>query len=83
MCIRDRLKGIQRNPNSLNALMWGARRYLRSSYGKPTPNAQLAIDKAQTAITGTLEEVNTFFTTDWMDYKDKVKAMEYDLFDLD
>ena len=80
---KDKLKGIQRNPNSLNALMWGVRRYLRSSYGKPTPNAQLAIDKAQTAITKTLESVDTFFTTDWADYKDKVKAMEYDLFDLE
>ncbi len=80
---KDKLKGIQRNPNTLNAVMGTAQRYLRSSYGKPTPNAQVAIDKAEKAVTKSLVEIDTFFKGDWVEYQAKVKAMEFDLFGLE
>ena len=80
---KDKLKGIQRNPNTLNAVMGTAQRYLRSSYGKPTPNAQVAIDKAEKAVTKSLVEIDAFFKGDWVDYQAKVKAMEFDLFGLE
>ena len=80
---KQNLKGIQRNPTTLNRMVGGAGRYLRSSYGKPTPNAQVAIDKAEKAVTSSLEKIDTFFKEDWVEYQAKVKAMDFDLFGVE
>ena len=80
---KQNLKGIQRNPSTLNRMMGGAGRYLRSSYGKPTPNAQVAIDKAETAVSKALEKIDAFFAKDWVEYQEKVKAMDFDLFGVE
>ena len=42
--------------------VYSSHRYLRSSYGKPTPNAQVALDKAEKAVTKSLAEIDAFFT---------------------
>ena len=80
---KENLKGIQRNPTTLNRVMGTAQRYLRSSYGKPTPNAQIAIDKAEKAVTKSLAAIEAFFAKDWVAYQEKVEAMEFDLFGID
>ncbi len=80
---KENLKGIQRNPTTLNRMVGGARRYLMSSYGKPTPNAQIAIDKAEKAVTAALAKIDTFFKNDWTAYQAKVEAMDFDLFGLE
>lgn len=80
---KENLKGIQRNPTTLNRLVGGARRYLMSSYGKPTPNAQVAIDKAETAVTAALAKIDAFFQEDWAAYQAKVEAMDFDLFGVE
>ncbi len=77
------LKGIQRNPNTLNRQMGMARRYLRSSYGKPTPNAQVAIDKAEAAMKDITGKVNSFFTENWTKYQSEVEAIQFNLFELE
>jgi len=80
---KQNLKGIQRNPTTLNRMVGGAGRYMRSSYGKPTPNAQVAIDKAEKAVAEALEKIDAFFSKDWVEYQTKVKAMDFDLFGVE
>ncbi len=80
---KQNLKGIQRNPSTLNRMVGGAGRYLRSSYGKPTPNAQVAIDKAEKAVAEAIEKIDAFFSKDWVEYQTKVKAMDFDLFGVE
>lgn len=73
-------KGIQRNPNTLNRKMGMARRYLVSSYGKPTPNAQIAIDKARKSVDMVLGQIDDYLNGSWQEYKSKVKSMNFNLF---
>ncbi len=74
------LKGIQRNPNNLNAFLRGGRRYIGSSYGEPGPNAMIAVQKAVSMATDVLTEVDTYFTKDWSDYKIEIEKIQFDLF---
>ena len=75
------LKGIQRNPNTLNRKLGMARRYMRASYGAPTPNAQIAVDQAKVALTEVMEAQNEYFDGEWAEYKSKVEAMKFELFE--
>ncbi len=76
-------KGIQRNPKTLSAMIRGARRYLASSYGKPTPNAQVAIDKAEAALADARTKIDAYFSEDWPAYQKEVEALTFYLFNLD
>ena len=76
-------KGIQRNPKTLSAMIRGARRYLASSYGKPTPNAQVAIDKAEAALAEARTETDAYFTKEWPAYQKEVEAITFYLFNLE
>ena len=77
------LKGIQRNPKTLSAMIRGARRYLATSYGKPTPNAQVAIDKAEKALSDARTKIDAYFSEEWPAYQKEVEALTFDLFDLE
>ena len=60
-----------------------ARRYVNSSYGKPTPNAQIAIDKVEVKTEKVLSELDAYFEGDWKEFQGKVEVLEFDLFDLE
>ena len=76
------LKGIQRNPKTLNRALGSARRYLTSSHGKPTANAQIAIDKAVGKVNIVLSKLQEYFDGDWKSFQEKIDAMDFDLFNL-
>ena len=74
------VKGIQRNPDVLNARFYRALEYIGGNQGAPNAAARLAIDDAQ-RITGELvEKVNAFIENQWKDYRLKAEAMRYSLF---
>jgi len=60
-----------------------ARRYLATSYGKPTPNAQVAIDKAEKALSDARTKIDAYFSEEWPGYQKEVEALTFDLFDLE
>ena len=68
-------KGIQRNPNTLNSYLFGARRYVGSAWTTPGKNAMLAVDHAEKKTDAVLEEVNAFFEKDWIEYKEFVNKL--------
>jgi photosystem II stability/assembly factor-like uncharacterized protein len=74
------LKGIQRNPNTLNGHLSTASRYIRASEGAPGQMARFAIAKAENEATEVITKVNKFFDGDWKDYRAKVEAAQRPLF---
>ncbi len=74
------LKGIQRNPNTLNGRLFAASRYIRASDGAPNQMAQFATKKAKAETARILNKVNTFFEKDWKDYQEQVEAARHSLF---
>ncbi len=68
-------KGIQRNAYNLNSYLFGASRYVGSSWKKPGANAQLAVDHAKEKSKRTIDAVNEFFTKDWSEFKTYVKGL--------
>ncbi len=77
---KEGLKGIQRNPNNLNAIMRTARRYISASYGAPTPNAVIAINRAEDEINTVVSVVKDYFNTDWQQYQEKIEAVDFSIF---
>ncbi len=52
-----------------------ARRYFRASTGAPTPNGQNAINNAERQSSEVLTGINEFFSSDWKEYVEKIKAL--------
>jgi photosystem II stability/assembly factor-like uncharacterized protein len=73
-------KGINRSPNALTDIIGEAENYLYGSQGKPNGTIILVIDKAKKRTAEIIEQVNTFFSTDWAKYQAKVEAVKYSLF---
>ncbi len=78
---KDNQKGIQRNPEILTSYIFGARRYLQSSYGKPGSNAMIALDKAKAKYNEVKAKVDKYFAEDWEIYKGKIKSIDFALFE--
>jgi hypothetical protein len=76
----ENVKGIQRNPNELNSILYDAQSYIESSWIAPQANALVALDKARKAAETTNAAVNVFKMTEWTKYMDKVKAMQVKVF---
>ncbi len=74
------LKGIQRNPNTLNGYLFDASGYIRSSDGAPNQMARFATKKATLEAKKTLDAVNQFFEKDWKNYQEEVEAIQRSLF---
>ena len=74
------LKGIQRNPNNLNAYLRTARRYIGSAVGTPGGNAQVAMNKAKEQAAEVTEKIDAYMSSDWMELKEKVKSFDFDIF---
>jgi len=78
---KENQKGIQRNPDILTAKLFGARRYLRSSYGKPGANAMIAEAHAKRMTNEVLQKVDDYFEGDWIKYKQVIDDIDFDLFE--
>ncbi|MBK7936927.1 MAG: hypothetical protein IPJ82_07435 [Lewinellaceae bacterium] len=73
-------KGIQRNPNVLNARFWKALGYIGGGQGAPNATARLAIAEAKNEAEMIIQKVNTLFDSPWKTYREKVEAIRYSLF---
>jgi hypothetical protein len=76
----ENVKGIQRNPDQLNSVLFGAANYIRSSWSAPKENAQLAVEKAKVLSQNLNNKVANFLTTEWVAYQEKVKTLEVKIF---
>ncbi len=74
------VKGIQRNPNVLNAHLSLAFDYIEGNQGAPSASAQVAITSAERETEELIGKVNALFDTLWKDYRAKVEAVQYSLF---
>ncbi|HNM25695.1 MAG TPA: hypothetical protein PKL15_09705, partial [Saprospiraceae bacterium] len=73
-------KGIQRNPDNLNARYWKAMGYMQPGLEAPDANARVAIDEARVETDKLLERINALFDGPWKDYRAKVERLQYSLF---
>ncbi len=74
------LKGIQRNPNTLNTTLFRTFSYIGSSEGAPNQAARLMLEKTRKEVTAVASDINAFFEKDFADYQKKVEAIKYSLF---
>ncbi len=68
-------KGIQRNPNTLNNYLYGASRYVGSSWTEPGKNAMLAVTQAKEKTDKVIKQVDSFFEEEWVKYKEFVNTL--------
>lgn len=76
----ENVKGIQRNPDQLNSLLFGASNYIRSSWTAPQENAMLAVQKSKVNTNLVINEVNSFISTEWKTYQMDAKTLEIKIF---
>lgn len=74
------VKGIQRNPETMNAKFFTALEYVGGNIGAPNTVAQTAISTAKKQAEELIGKVNALFDTQWKDYRTKVEAVKYSLF---
>lgn len=74
------VKGIQRNPDVLNARFFRALEYIGGNHGAPNANAQVAMAAAKNETEELVKKVNELFDVQWKDYRTKVEAIRYSLF---
>lgn len=74
------VKGIQRNPDVLNARFWNAMGYINGGQGAPNATAQIAIAEAKRATDKLVGKVNALLDTSWKEYRAKAEAVQYSLF---
>jgi len=73
-------KGIQRNPNNLNAVFYEALGYIGGGTGAPNATAQLAIRQAKAQTEHLVQRINTLMDQPWQNYRTKVELVRYSLF---
>ena len=74
------LKGIQRNPNTLNNYLYNTSGYIDASDGAPNQMARFSTKKTKLEAAKVLQAVNQFFEKDWKDYQTEVETMKHSLF---
>ena len=74
------LKGIQRNPNTLNNRLWTARRYLESSWTIPGQNAMKAVTNAREEAEETIKAVNEFIQVDYLLFQKTINGLRVKIF---
>ncbi|MDO8366891.1 MAG: hypothetical protein Q7T20_08855 [Saprospiraceae bacterium] len=74
------VKGIQRNPEVLNAKYWNAFGYIGGGIGAPNAAAQTAMSKAKRETENVIEKVNGLFDTHWKAYRAKVEEVKFSVF---
>ena len=76
----ENFKGIRRSDGTLRTTLYGASSYIGSSDGAPNQSARLMMDKAREETKKVLDQINTFFSTDFAEYQQKVEEVKYSLF---
>lgn len=75
------LKGIQRNPSNLQAMMFSASSYLRQVEGStPTQMAEVTLAQFKEGAEKFIDKVKTFMGDDFAAFRDAVQAAELSLF---
>lgn len=74
------LKGIQRVVTNLNGTLRTTSRYLAAYDAKPSQATQIMMDRSKIETKEVLDKVNTFMTSDFKHYQEKVEGMKYSLF---
>ena len=74
------LKGIQRNPNTLNNRLWTARRYLESSWTIPGQNAMKAVTNAREEAEETIKAVNEFIQVYYLLFQKTINGLRVKIF---
>ncbi|MEO6039395.1 MAG: hypothetical protein ABIQ93_13360, partial [Saprospiraceae bacterium] len=73
-------KGIQRDPDNLNAHLNRALGYIGGGSGAPNAATQVAIRQAKTKTDQIVQRINALFDRPWQEYRIKVEAVRYSLF---
>jgi len=74
------IQGILRIPDTFNAKLGGARRYLYH-WGPVGPTEETAVRLAEEALPPAREKVEAFFTEDWKAYREQAEAAELTIFE--
>ena len=75
------VQGIRRDPTTVTSKMFTASGYIFSGMDAPDPSVHIAMEQARERLATALEEVNTFFSTDWTSFKNAVQEAEVSLFE--
>ncbi len=73
-------KGIQRNPNTVNAKFFTAMYYISTTKAAPNANAQIAIDEAKDRVNKAVEKVNALLDKPWKAYRAAAEQVKFSLF---
>jgi photosystem II stability/assembly factor-like uncharacterized protein len=76
----ENVKGIQRNPDQLNSVLYTANNYIGSSWSAPQKNAILAMNNAEEVTGLCVSKVNDFIANDWNEYRKKVNEIQVKIF---
>ena len=74
------VKGIQRNPDVLNARFGRAFGYIGGNQGAPNAVARLAVADAKNEAETIIGKVNSLLETDWKKFRQQAEAIRYSLF---
>jgi len=73
------IQGILRLPDTYNAMLGSARRYL-GYYGPAGPTEETAVRQAEDALAPIAEAVAAFFEETWRAYREQAEAAELEIF---
>lgn len=72
------VKGIQRNPNTVNAKLGNASYYIGSSWGDIGQNASRSMEIAHDTVVKATDQIKGFLNDDWKNYLMKIKELQLD-----
>ena len=73
-------KGIQRDPDNLNARFYRALGYIGGGAGAPNATTLLAIQQAKNDTDLLVQRINALFDQPWRNYRTQVEGLRYSLF---
>jgi photosystem II stability/assembly factor-like uncharacterized protein len=74
------LKGIQRDPDNVQARLFSASGRIGASDGAPNQMARFQLEQTRKDVTAVLNDINRFIEKDFADYRKKVEAVQFSLF---
>ena len=74
------VQGIRRDPSTVMSMLFTARSYILSGFNAPDESAQIAMGQATTQLEEVLEDVNAFFSEDWVAFENAVDEAGISLF---
>lgn len=74
------LKGIQRDPKTINSTLGQARSYITASDGAPNQAARIMMEYARKQVAEVLTDINAFMAGPFAEYRQKVEALQASLF---